>query len=168
MKAKRGIGALLGLMIVTATGPARAVDVPDNCPGVQLAFHMLPEAPGDVGVPLPEGAVFFGGNGGGEVRVNGEPYMQLPMARFLVTLKVDEAVAFYQDRLGDKWQRDAFLGTTVFFRRADLPEGGDVRDLLLSKPAAKPYVLFTDVEGEECAQALLKGARTMIEIAFEK
>lgn len=168
MTVYRCMAALLVIVITAGTGQARAVDQLSDCPGVWVAFQMMPEAPEDLRMPLPAEAVFFGGNRGGKMRVNQESYTQLPMARFLVKLSVKEASAFYRKELGSQWEEGEFIGAPVFYRRADLPKGGSLRDLLLSKPGARPTVMFTAVEDDGCAQKVLKGARTMIEIVFEQ
>ncbi len=168
MKNHRCMAALLGLVIAAGTGQAKAGSLRDDCPGVWVAFQMMPEAPGDVGVPLPDGAAFFGGNPGGKVRVNQDSYTQLPMARFLVRLSVEEATAFYRKRLGSEWQQGDLFGIPVFLRRADIPKDGNLRNVLLSKPGARPSVMLSEAEGDDCPQQVLKGARTMIEIVFER
>ncbi len=168
MKNHRCMAALLGLVIVAGAGQAKAGSVRDDCPGVWMAFQMMPEAPRDVGVPLPDGAAFFGGNKGGKVRDNQGSYTQLPMARFLVRLSIKEAAAFYRKQLGDEWRQGDMFGVPVFVRKADVPKGADLLDVLLSKPASRPYVMLSEAGSDECPQKVLKGARTMIEIAFEK
>lgn len=168
MKPRHCAMALLGLLITAGAGKVPAVDLPDSCAGVRLAFQTLPQPPKDIGVPLPEGATFFGGNPGSTISVNGEAYTMLPMARFLVKQSPEEVARYYQKQLGDEWKQEDLFGMPVFVRRSDLARAGSVRDLLLARPGAHPSIMLSDVADEECAQAVLKGARTMIEIVSEK
>ena len=168
MKNHRCMAALLGLVIAAGAGQAKAGSLREDCPGDWGAFQVMPKAPRDMGVPLPDGAAFFGGSPGGKVRVNQDSYNQLPVARFLVSLSIKEATAFYRKRLGSEWQQGDLFGMPVFVRKADVLKEGNLRTVVLGKPASRPYVMLSETGSDECPQKVLKGARTMIEIAFEK
>ncbi|RMG53864.1 MAG: hypothetical protein D6717_10505 [Gammaproteobacteria bacterium] len=149
-------------------GVARAADLPTDCPGVQFAFQMMPKAPADVGVPLPDGAAFFGGNPGGPMHVNGVEYTMLPSARFLVSQPMQEVVQFYRQRLDGSWSRAEFMGMTFFAKGVDLAKEKNPLHVLMARPGTVPSITLSDAEKDPCAQAVKKGARTMVEIVFEK
>ena len=138
----------------------------EKCP-IEASMRKAMPDPSDLGVPLPEDAVFWIGIAAGDITTNGVRYRTLPSAKYLTHLTTKEVGAFYAKRLGSEWTRGDILGNPVFYKATSDNRGKDALTVLMSRPGATPAIVPAPLDDrDECARMLNRNARTVIEIVY--